>query len=85
MSLRIDGLDDIMAFAASCKAEGPGATQLPGCRKLYVLLGRQGASEAPYGFLFQLIQKPDNKPRREHDRLRRHPPIRELAARRPRH
>jgi hypothetical protein len=43
-----------------CKADGPGATRLPGCRKLYVPLGRQGASEAPYGFVFQLIQKPDN-------------------------
>lgn len=27
-----------------CKADGPGATRLPGCRKLYVPLGRQGAS-----------------------------------------
>lgn len=43
-----------------CKADGPGRTQLPGCRKLYVPLGEQGASRAPYGFVFQLIQKPDN-------------------------
>ena len=43
-----------------CKADGPGATRLPGCRKLYVPLGRQGASEAPYGFVFQLIQKSDD-------------------------
>jgi len=43
-----------------CKAEGPGATKLPGCRKLYIPLGGQGASEAPYGFVFQLIQKPDD-------------------------
>jgi hypothetical protein len=43
-----------------CQAEGPGATRLPGCRKLYVPLGRQGASEAPYGFVFQLIQKSDD-------------------------
>jgi hypothetical protein len=43
-----------------CKAEGPGGTKLPGCRKLYVPLGRQGASQAPYGFVFQLIQKPDD-------------------------
>ena len=42
-----------------CKADGPGATKLPGCRKLYVPLGRQGASGALYGFVFQLIQKPD--------------------------
>jgi hypothetical protein len=43
-----------------CKAEGPGGTKLPGCRKLYVPLGKQGASQAPYGFVFQLIQKPDD-------------------------
>lgn len=43
-----------------CKADGPGCTRLPGCRKLYVPLGRQSASEAPYGFVFQLIQKPDD-------------------------
>jgi hypothetical protein len=42
-----------------CRAEGPGGTKLPGCRKLYVPLGREGASEAPHGFVFQLIQKPD--------------------------
>jgi hypothetical protein len=42
-----------------CKADGPGGTELPGCRKLYVPLGKQGASQAPYGFVFQLIQKPD--------------------------
>jgi hypothetical protein len=42
-----------------CKAEGPGGTELPGCRKLYVPLGR-GVSQAPYGFVFQLIQKPDD-------------------------
>ncbi len=43
-----------------CKADGPGETKLPGCRKLYVPLGKEGASRAPYGFVFQLIQKPDN-------------------------
>ncbi len=43
-----------------CKADGPGGTKLPGCRKLYVPLGKEGASEAPYGFVFQLIQKPDD-------------------------
>jgi hypothetical protein len=42
-----------------CQADGPGGTKLPGCRKLYVPLGREGASLAPYGFVFQLIQKPD--------------------------
>jgi hypothetical protein len=43
-----------------CKADGPGGTKLPGCRKLYLPLGKQGASEAPYGFVFQLIQKPED-------------------------
>jgi hypothetical protein len=43
-----------------CKADGPDATRLPGCRKLYVPLSRAGASEAPYGFVFQLIRKPDD-------------------------
>src|ERR1019366_5449376 len=38
-----------------CKADGPGGTKLPGCRKLYVPLGKEGASHAPYGFVFQLI------------------------------
>jgi hypothetical protein len=43
-----------------CKADGPGGTKLPGCRKLYVPLSKEGASQAPYGFVFQLIQKPDH-------------------------
>lgn len=42
------------------KAEGPGGTELPGARKLYVPLSRQGASQASYGFVFQLIQKSDD-------------------------
>jgi hypothetical protein len=42
-----------------CQADGPGGTNLPGCRKLYVPLGKQGSSEASFGFVFQLIQKPD--------------------------
>ncbi len=42
-----------------CKADGPGGTKLPGCRKLYVPLGRQSPSQAPFGFVFQLIQKAD--------------------------
>ncbi len=44
-----------------CKADGPDGTKLPGCRKLYVPLGKHGASEARYGFVFQLIQKPDER------------------------
>jgi hypothetical protein len=42
-----------------CEAEGEDGTRLPGCSKLYVPLGRQGASEAPFGFVFQLAQDPD--------------------------
>jgi hypothetical protein len=43
-----------------CKTDGPDGTKLPGCRKLYVPLSKKGAAEAPYGFVFQLIQKPDD-------------------------
>lgn len=39
-----------------CEAEGPGGTRLPGCRKLYVPLDREGSSAAPYGFMFQLAK-----------------------------
>lgn len=42
-----------------CRPEGPDSTQLPGCRKLYVPLGKRAPSEAPYGFVFQLVQRPD--------------------------
>jgi hypothetical protein len=42
-----------------CRAEGTDGTELPGCHKLYVPLGKEGASEAPYGFVFQLTQNPD--------------------------
>jgi hypothetical protein len=37
-----------------------GRTKLLGCRKLYAPLGKEGASQAPCGFVFQLIQKPDD-------------------------
>jgi hypothetical protein len=40
-----------------CRPEGIDETKLPGCHKLYVPLGKQGASAAPYGFVFQLTQK----------------------------
>lgn len=43
-----------------CKAAGPGGTRLPGCRKLYVPLGKEASSEAPYGFVFQLVEKADS-------------------------
>lgn len=40
-----------------CEAGSPDGTRLPGCRKLYVPLGRPGASDAPFGFVFRLSQK----------------------------
>jgi hypothetical protein len=42
-----------------CQAEGPGGTKLPGCLKLYVPLGKDAPSEAPHGFVFQLVANPD--------------------------
>ncbi len=42
-----------------CEADGPHGISLPGCRKLYVPLGKAGASEAPFGFVFRLTQTPD--------------------------
>jgi hypothetical protein len=42
-----------------CEVEGESGTSLPGCSKLYVPLGKQGASEAPFGFVFQLARDPD--------------------------
>lgn len=42
-----------------CEAEGPDGTRLPGCRKLYIPVEQQGASSAPYGFVFQLVKKAD--------------------------
>jgi hypothetical protein len=44
----------------SCEAEGPGGTRLPGCRKLYVPVDREGSSDAPYGFVFQLTRAGDS-------------------------
>lgn len=44
-----------------CEADGPGGTKLPGCRKLYVPLGKLGASDAPFGFVFRLTQSSDGK------------------------
>jgi hypothetical protein len=43
-----------------CEAHGGDETRLPGCMKLYVPLGRQGASGAPFGFVFQLAQDSDD-------------------------
>lgn len=41
----------------NCKPEGP--VPLPGCRKLYVPLGKSAPSEAPYGFVFLLVRRGD--------------------------
>lgn len=37
-----------------CRDEGPGATRLPNCLKVYVPVSAEAPSEAPYGFVFQL-------------------------------
>jgi hypothetical protein len=43
-----------------CQAQGASdGTSLPGCVKLYVPLGKSGASDAPYGFVFRLQQESD--------------------------
>jgi hypothetical protein len=44
-----------------CEAEGSDKTRLPGCRKLYVPLDAEGASAAPFGFVFRLTQNPDGR------------------------
>lgn len=42
----------------NCRPDG--RIPLPGCRKLYVPLGKQAPSEAPYGFVFMLVQRRDS-------------------------
>jgi hypothetical protein len=42
-----------------CKPEGSDKTSLPGCRKLYVPLDAEGATAAPFGFVFRLTANPD--------------------------
>jgi hypothetical protein len=42
-----------------CAVAGSHGTSLPGCRKVYIPLGREGASAAPYGFVFQLVRTRD--------------------------
>lgn len=51
----VEGGKAILGFK-KCEAGGEKGASLPGCVKLYVPLGRQGASEAPFGFVFQLAQ-----------------------------
>lgn len=42
----------------NCRPDG--AVPLPGCRKLYVPLGKRAPSQAPYGFVFLLLQREDD-------------------------
>lgn len=42
-----------------CEGGGGDRTSLPGCAKLYVPPGKPGATEAPFGFVFQLAQDSD--------------------------
>lgn len=42
-----------------CKTEDDDGAQLAGCSKLYVPLDAEGASAAPYGFVFRLAQADD--------------------------
>lgn len=44
-----------------CDLESDSGAYLPGCRKLYLPLDAEGASAAPYGFVFQLVKTADNK------------------------
>jgi hypothetical protein len=39
-----------------CETPGPDKTILPGCRKLYIPLGEEGASAAPFGFVLQAVR-----------------------------
>lgn len=46
-----------------CRGEdGPSRTKLPHCLKLYLPLNKEGASDAPYGFVFQLQRMRDGSP-----------------------
>jgi hypothetical protein len=43
-----------------CRSEGSAdGTTLPGCVKIYVPLAKHSASEAPYGFVFELEMRSD--------------------------
>jgi len=44
-----------------CKPENDDGTELAGCSKLFVPLDTQGASAAPYGFVFRLGQTDDDE------------------------
>lgn len=40
-----------------CGSEGPDGTNLSGCMKVYLPLGRPSSSEAPYGFVFEAVMR----------------------------
>lgn len=42
-----------------CESAGEDGTNLPACRKLYVPLYAEGATAAPFGFVFRLTKSPD--------------------------
>jgi hypothetical protein len=44
-----------------CEPESDDGTELVGCSKLYVPLNAEGASAAPYGFVFRLAKTKDNE------------------------
>lgn len=44
-----------------CEAENDDGAALAGCSKLYVPLDAEGASAAPYGFVFRLAKTEDNE------------------------
>lgn len=43
-----------------CEVESANGVELAGCSKLYVPLDAEGASAAPYGFVFRLAKTDDN-------------------------
>jgi hypothetical protein len=46
-----------------CRSDdGPSGTRLAHCLKLYLPLDKEGASAAPYGFVFQLQRTADDSP-----------------------
>jgi hypothetical protein len=44
---------------SAARMHGEDGTRLLGCIKLYVPLARRGASESPFGFVFQLAEDSD--------------------------
>ncbi len=48
---------DALSWRA-CRAHGPDGTRLPSCAKLYVPLDAEGATVAPFAFVFRLTRGP---------------------------